>query len=243
MTRCRSASTRARPTGTTGCPVTGSSVRMRSGSTAPRRAGCTDALLHDVDVIIDDDTELSYVIGYRLDDELRYAGGHVAVDVVLDDGTRASEHGVVDQLGYRLDPVAQGVSKAMYPHQWNLRRVSLRSLARSTCGRGRAVLGRDTGTGRHRLPRPDPTGRPRRPGPNPTGRLGGDHPRHAVERTVQPRQQRPGHRLAQRVRLLHPGDRRPHAALGVLLGRPQRRPEPDAPAGAVGQPPAQPVDG
>ena len=82
-------------------------------------------LLHDLDEIIDDGTELSYVIGYRLDDGLRYAGGHVAVDVVLDDGSRASEHGVVDQLGYRLDPVAQGVSKAMYPHQWNLRRVDL----------------------------------------------------------------------------------------------------------------------
>ena len=88
-------------------------------------SGMHHALLHDVDVIIDESTELSYVIGYRLDDDLRYAGGHVAVDVVLDDGTRASGYGVVDQLGYRLDPVAQGVSKAMYPHQWNLRRIHL----------------------------------------------------------------------------------------------------------------------
>jgi predicted alpha-1,2-mannosidase len=87
------------------------------------------ALLHDVDVTIDETTELSYVIGYRLDDELTYAGGHVAVDVVLDDGTRASAYGVVDQLGYRLDPSTQGASKAMYPHQWNLRRVPLGSLA------------------------------------------------------------------------------------------------------------------
>ena len=46
-------------------------------------------LLHDVDELIAETTELSYVIGYRLDDELRYAGGHVAVDVVLDDGSRA----------------------------------------------------------------------------------------------------------------------------------------------------------
>ncbi|HYI58552.1 MAG TPA: glycoside hydrolase domain-containing protein, partial [Microlunatus sp.] len=92
-------------------------------------SGMHHALLHDVDVIIDESTELSYVIGYRLDDDLRYAGGHSAVDVVLDDGTRASGHGVVDQLGYQLDPVAQGVSKAMYPHQWNLRRIHLGSLA------------------------------------------------------------------------------------------------------------------
>ena len=91
--------------------------------------GVHRVLLHDVDELIDETTELSYVIGYRLDDELRYAGGHVAVDVVLDDGSRASAHGVVDQLGYRLDPVAQGTSKAMYPHQWNLRRVALGSLA------------------------------------------------------------------------------------------------------------------
>ncbi len=91
--------------------------------------GVHRALLHDVDVIIEDTTELSYVIGYRLDDELRYVGGHVALDVVFDDGARASEHGVVDQLGYPLDPTAQGVSKAMYPHQWNLRRVDLGPLA------------------------------------------------------------------------------------------------------------------
>ena len=91
--------------------------------------GVHRVLLHDVDELIDEATELSYVIGYCLDDELRYAGGHVAVDVVLDDGSRASAHGVVDQLGYRLDPVAQGTSKALYPHQWNLRRVALGSLA------------------------------------------------------------------------------------------------------------------
>ncbi len=113
----------------------------------------------------------------------------------------------------------------------------------STCGGDRAVLGCDTRTGRDRLPRPDPARRPRRPGPNPTRRLGSHHPRHAVEQTVQPRQQHPGHRLAQRVRLLHPRDRRPHVALGVLLVRPQRRPEPHPTAGARGQPPAQPVDG
>ena len=101
-------------------------------------------LLHDVDVIIEEHTELSYVIGYRLDDELRYAGGHVALDLVLDDGTRASSYGVVDQLGYRLDAAAQGACKALYPHQWNLRRVSLAVARRSTRGRGRAVLGRDT---------------------------------------------------------------------------------------------------
>ncbi|GAA3716838.1 GH92 family glycosyl hydrolase [Microlunatus aurantiacus] len=91
--------------------------------------GVHRALLHDVDLIIADHTELSYVIGYRLDDELRYTGGHVAVDVVLSDGTRASAYGVVDQLGYGLEPDVQGTSKAMYPHQWNLRRVALGSLA------------------------------------------------------------------------------------------------------------------
>ena len=91
--------------------------------------GAHRVLLHDVDVIITDDTELSYVIGFQLDDELRYAGGHVAVDVVLEDGTRASAYGVVDQLGYGLQPDVQGISKAMYPHQWNLRRVALGSLA------------------------------------------------------------------------------------------------------------------
>lgn len=91
--------------------------------------GVHRVLLHEVDVVITGTTELSYVIGYRLDDDLRYTGGHVAVDVVLHDGTRASAYGVVDQVGYALDPSVQGRSKAMYPHQWNLRRIGLGSLA------------------------------------------------------------------------------------------------------------------
>ena len=92
-------------------------------------SGVHRVLLHEVDLVVAATTELSYVIGYRLDDDLRYVGGHVAVDVVLSDGTRASAYGVVDQLGYPLDPAAQGRSKALYPHQWNLRRVALGSLA------------------------------------------------------------------------------------------------------------------
>jgi len=85
--------------------------------------------LHDVDIAITAETVLSYVIGYALDDDHRYAGGYVAVDLLLDDGRRLSELGAVDQLGYDLHATAQGESKALYPHQWNLRRCEVGALA------------------------------------------------------------------------------------------------------------------
>jgi len=73
--------------------------------------------------------ELSYVLQYELDERHRYAGGCAALDVVFDDGTRLSSLDPVDQLGFPATPDGQGDSKAMYPHQWNFRRISLDAAA------------------------------------------------------------------------------------------------------------------
>lgn len=84
--------------------------------------------LHEIDELVTADTQLSYVV-FPVMDELAWAAGWVALDVAFDDGSRASELGVLDQLGYPLTAVAQGASKALYHDQWNYRRIPLGALA------------------------------------------------------------------------------------------------------------------
>ena len=81
-------------------------------------------VLHEIDEPIGVDTQLSYVV-FPVMDDLAWAAGWVSLDVVFDDGSRASELGVLDQLGYLLNASAQGTSKAHYHDQWNYRQASL----------------------------------------------------------------------------------------------------------------------
>ncbi|GAA3033360.1 hypothetical protein Aglo01_41040 [Actinokineospora globicatena] len=69
------------------------------------------------------DCVLSYVVFPEFDE--RYLSTHVALDLVFSDGTRLSDLGAVDQLGYALTARAQGESKALFPDQWNHRAVRL----------------------------------------------------------------------------------------------------------------------
>jgi predicted alpha-1,2-mannosidase len=84
--------------------------------------------LHEIDEPIGPATQLSYVV-FPVSDGLTWAAGWVALDVVFDDGTRASDLGAFDQLGYPLTAVGQGRSKALYDDQWNYRRVALGAVA------------------------------------------------------------------------------------------------------------------
>jgi len=86
-------------------------------------------LLHEIDEPIGPDTQLSYVVFPVTGEDRGWAAGWVALDVVFDDGTRASELGALDQLGYPLAPAGQGRGKALYNDQWNYRRVPLGALA------------------------------------------------------------------------------------------------------------------
>ncbi|MDZ5076899.1 glycoside hydrolase domain-containing protein [Nesterenkonia sp. HG001] len=63
------------------------------------------------------------------DPERRWAATAVTVDVLLDDGTRLSAHGVTDQYGAALDPEAQARARRTWVDQWNLRTVALRPVA------------------------------------------------------------------------------------------------------------------
>ena len=66
------------------------------------------------------------------DDERRWESTYVGVDVELDDGTRLTGTGLVDQYGQPPTPEAQGDGKRLWVDQWNLRRVPLTGLVGRT---------------------------------------------------------------------------------------------------------------
>lgn len=83
-----------------------------------------------VDLLVSRDTVLDYVLlPELLGEDLRYPSTYVAVDLAFDDGTRLSELGLTDQLGFPLTPRGQGESKALSPHQWNRRTVRIGGVA------------------------------------------------------------------------------------------------------------------
>ncbi len=95
---------------------------------ASMNSSATVLRLHEIDEQISADTQLSYVI-FPVSDGMTWAAGWVALDVLFDDGTRASDLGALDQLGYELTAAGQGRSKALYDDQWNYRRIALGSIA------------------------------------------------------------------------------------------------------------------
>ena len=96
--------------------------------------GHSSMVVYDgLDVAIGDDTELAYKIFPTLDaSDLTYPSTFTAVDVVLDDGTTASSHDLVDQYGFGSAASAQGSAKALYANQWNAVRVDLSALQGKT---------------------------------------------------------------------------------------------------------------
>ncbi|GAB3448503.1 GH92 family glycosyl hydrolase [Actinophytocola sediminis] len=83
-----------------------------------------------VDLLVSRDTVLEYVIlPELLGEDLRYPSTYVAVDLAFDDGSRLSELGLTDQLGFPLTARGQGESKALAPHQWNRRFVRIGGVA------------------------------------------------------------------------------------------------------------------
>ncbi|MEE6273978.1 GH92 family glycosyl hydrolase [Georgenia sp. MJ206] len=88
--------------------------------------------LFDVDVEIAADSQLTYKIFPVLDAALTYAATHVAVDLVLDDGTRLSATDATDAYGFGADARSQGTGKILWPDQWNSVTVDLGALAGRT---------------------------------------------------------------------------------------------------------------
>ncbi|PPK67052.1 GH92 family glycosyl hydrolase [Actinokineospora auranticolor] len=101
------------------------SLRYEGEVTAPNRA--INRLFWS-DQPVEADTELAYVVFPELLDR-RYPSTYVAVDLAFDDGTRLSELGAVDQLGFGFTAREQGASRALFPDQWNHRVVRLGPVA------------------------------------------------------------------------------------------------------------------
>ena len=88
------------------------------------------AELFDVSIPVTADTVLSYKIFPEfIEGDLRYPSTFAAIDLLFTDGTRLSELGAHDQLGFVLSPLGQGESKSLYTQQWNARQARLGEVA------------------------------------------------------------------------------------------------------------------
>jgi predicted alpha-1,2-mannosidase len=104
-------------------------LRYQGSHTADDEAFVTNRLFW-VEVPIEEDTELSYLIFPELPgNDLRYPSTFVAVDLAFEDGGYLSELGPTDHLGFELSPLGQGRSKALYANQWNRRAAGIGELA------------------------------------------------------------------------------------------------------------------
>lgn len=88
-------------------------------------AASTSVLYDDLDIAVESDTALSYLVFPELDGEQTYASTFVAVDLTFSDGTTLSQSGATDAYGYEANARAQGASNALWPDQWNKVTVDL----------------------------------------------------------------------------------------------------------------------
>jgi predicted alpha-1,2-mannosidase len=103
-----------------------------SGLRALRYSATGVAVLFDVDVLVTEHSELSYVVFPESDDEPTYRSTFVAVEVEFDDGSRAG-----------FSAAEQGLSKTLYLDQWNLVRQRLGAFAGRSIRRILLDLGGD----------------------------------------------------------------------------------------------------
>ncbi|WP_394845930.1 GH92 family glycosyl hydrolase [Pendulispora brunnea] len=74
----------------------------------------------DVDVVVAQNTELSYMIHPAFTTgDFNYPSTYASVDLAFEDGTYLSDLGAVDQHGAVVSPKGQGDSKTLYTDDWN----------------------------------------------------------------------------------------------------------------------------
>jgi predicted alpha-1,2-mannosidase len=85
--------------------------------------------LFEVDLEVEADTELSYVLFPRFTPDLRYPATYAAVDLEFADGTSLADLVPCDQYGNVLTAGGQGSSRSLSADQWNLRRSRIGDVA------------------------------------------------------------------------------------------------------------------
>ncbi|WP_225209862.1 GH92 family glycosyl hydrolase [Xanthomonas bonasiae] len=104
-----------------------------------RAAAAGRASLFAVDVAVEPDTMLSWMVLPEIVDGDTVASTGVAVDLLFDDGRRLSELGLEDQHGALVSAQGQAASQTLYPQQWALKQVRLGEVAALRGRRIRAI--------------------------------------------------------------------------------------------------------
>lgn len=84
--------------------------------------------LFNIDIPVQRDTSLSWLVMPEIVDGDALASTGVALDLVFDDGRRLSELSAHDQHGAGVSAAAQGASNTLYPQQWARKQVRLGEL-------------------------------------------------------------------------------------------------------------------
>lgn len=105
------------------------SLRYDGAHLGDGEANATNVLYDDVDLLVGEDTRLSYVIFPELLDDLQYPSTYAAVDLLFTDGTYLSDLGARDAHGTVATAQAQGEGKILYGDQWNSVRIDLGDVA------------------------------------------------------------------------------------------------------------------
>ncbi|MBD5785942.1 GH92 family glycosyl hydrolase [Cellulosimicrobium terreum] len=105
------------------------SLRYDGSHLGEGAANATNVLYDDVDVVVGEDSRLSYTIFPELLDDLQYPSTYSAVDLEFTDGTFLSDLDASDAHGTGASAQEQGDGKILYADQWNSVRVDLGDVA------------------------------------------------------------------------------------------------------------------
>ncbi len=113
-------------TAKTNVGFTGTKALNYAGSHIDAGPASSSSILYDeLDIAVESDTALSYLVFPQLDGGQTYAATFVAVDLRFDDGGTLSASEAVDTYGYRANATAQGQANKLWPDQWNKVTVDL----------------------------------------------------------------------------------------------------------------------